>query len=91
MKALREEELVALIADWVRNNQPGSGSMNVELTEKTDLVGDGLLDSMGFIELMVYVEQTTGRKIDLSEVDPSEFTRLKGFCRCVLQQNDQGA
>ena len=39
---------------------------------------------MAFIELIVFVETLTEAKIDLSDIDPAEFTTVRGFCRSVL-------
>ncbi|MCK6474416.1 MAG: acyl carrier protein [Planctomycetes bacterium] len=43
------------------------------------LVGAGLLDSLGFLELMTDVEQEFGLQCDFSSSEPEVFTTLGGF------------
>lgn len=76
----------ALVKQWVRANSRAPEAKSLLIGDDADLLGTGLLDSLGFVELLAYVEQTTGRAIDLSDADPSEFTTVQGFCRFALQQ-----
>jgi acyl carrier protein len=78
-----EQHLVDLVIEWVRANQR-SGNKSAEITADTDLIGGGLLDSFGFVDLLVYVESVEGCKINLAEADPAEFTTVKGLCRMAL-------
>jgi len=48
----------------------------------------GLLDSFGFVDLVLFIEQRTGIKIDLADADPSEFTVVKGLCKIVLSSRN---
>jgi acyl carrier protein len=45
----------------------------------------GLLDSIGFVELIVFMERKTGGNIDLTDVDPSEFTTVNGLSQIALR------
>jgi acyl carrier protein len=58
--------------------------MPAEIADDRDLIADGLLDSVGFIELLLFVERETGYKVDLSDIDPSQFTTLRGLCAVVM-------
>ena len=53
------------------------------LVAETDLIAEGLLDSVDFLELIVFVEQETGQSIDISQVDPNDLTSIAGLCRHV--------
>jgi len=79
-----QRELTDLIIQWVRDNRPPDDFADPEITEETDLMASGLLDSYGFVDLLLFLEQQTGAKVDLAEVDPSEFTVVKSLCRIVL-------
>lgn len=84
MNGLTQNELTGLIIQWVRENgQPGDFS-DPEITENTDLMAAGLLDSFGFVDLLLFLEGQTGTKVDLTEVDPSEFTVVKSLCNIVV-------
>jgi len=84
INALSESQLLDLVMDWVRSNKR-SGNGATEITADTDLIGEGLLDSFGFVDLIVYVESLDGYKINLAEADPTEFTVVKGLCRMALK------
>jgi acyl carrier protein len=82
--SLKQNELTDLIIQWIRDNrQPGDFS-NPEITESTDLMAAGLLDSFGFVDLLLFLEAQTGTRVDLTDVDPSEFTVVKSLCNIVV-------
>lgn len=93
MSMLREEELSGQIKEWITRtrNEQNLSAVKVDVKEDMDLIASGVLDSIGFIELLVYVESITGQKIDLSDLDPDEFTSIKGLSRSILIHNPQSA
>ena len=48
-----------------------------KLTE--NLIESGVIDSFGFLELLMAIEQQFGVQINFTELDPSEFTTLSGL------------
>jgi acyl carrier protein len=86
---LSEAQLIDLIIGWVHANKR-SGSGNAAITADTDLLGSGLLDSFGFVDLIVYIESLDGCSIDLTEADPAEFTIVKGLSRMALKDSQVG-
>ncbi len=87
--AMSEAHLVDLVINWVRSNHRPGNSPNGDISSDTDLIASGMLDSFGFIDLIVFIESRSGCRIDLTDVDPSEFCIVKGLCRITLrsQQN----
>ena len=81
---LQEEGLSGLIKEWVIKNHKGYEIGAPCFTDNDDLLANGALDSMGFVELLVYVESMTGKQIDLTDLDPNEFTSIKGLSRSLL-------
>jgi len=79
-----KKELTELIIGWVRDNRLPNDFPDPEITEETDLMVGGLLDSFGFVDLVVFIEEQTGIKIELADADPSEFTVVKGLCKIIL-------
>ena len=55
-----------------------------EINDDISLTGSGLIDSMGFVELVGSFEDKFDYEIDLDEYDPEEFTTLGGFLRCAI-------
>ncbi|MGB8523750.1 MAG: phosphopantetheine-binding protein [Candidatus Acidiferrales bacterium] len=87
MSALSERELVELAVGWVRQNGLKSDLADQEIGADTDLMSSGLLDSLGFVDLIVYIEIKGGCKIDLTNVEPAEFSVVKGLCRLALKDH----
>jgi acyl carrier protein len=81
---ITQADVSELIIQWVRDNRQPGDFADPELTADTDLMAAGLVDSHGFVELLLFLEGQTGRKVDLTEVDPSEFTVVKSLCNIVL-------
>jgi len=90
MKPQLEIGLVDLIIKWVRKNAQTNGNGQVGLTVDTNLMESGLLDSIGFVELIVFMEGQTGCNIDLTDVDPSEFTTVDGLSQIALRNVQYG-
>ena len=49
------------------------------IKEEINLVGSGLIDSLGFLEMVSAIEKEFRFEFDFSDLDPAEFTTLKGF------------
>lgn len=81
---MQEAELREMVKTWVRSHSRLPEGATLPLADDTDLLAGGWLDSLGFVELMVYVETATGHSIDLDGVEPEQFTSLSGFCRLAL-------
>lgn len=85
MKLTSEKELASHIISWIRQYHKKSNIADFEITEDTNIISTGLLDSFGFIELILYLENRIGCEIDLSDVDPGDFTVVKGLCKHIIQ------
>ena len=54
-----------------------------EIGDDFNLVHSGLLDSMGFVEFALRIEEEFGIEIDFADQDPGQFTTLAGLARCA--------
>ena len=84
MKGLREEELVSQVVEWVESRNHNAGETNGRIESGTDLLAEGILDSVGFVELLTFIEEQTGRQMDLADLDPEEFAKIGGLCRHAM-------
>lgn len=66
---------------WLRQNSFRNTPPDLRIAPTTDLIGESLVDSIGFLELLVALEKDTGKKLDLSEVD--EFTTVAGLWKAL--------
>lgn len=89
MNTLSEHDLVELIVAWVKENGSRAKTRTLEINGDTDLVASGVLDSFGFVDLIVYLE-AFGCRMDLTDADPAEFSVVKGLCRIALRNARTG-
>jgi acyl carrier protein len=50
---------------------------NINMEE--NLIESGVIDSFGFLELLMSLEQEFNIQINFAELDPAEFTTLEGL------------
>ena len=94
MNQVSKTELIDVVIHWLHENAHTNGFAEWEITPDTDMLASGLLTSYGFIDLLVFIESRTNSRIDLTDVEPSEFSVIRGLCRLALRnQNgvDNGA
>jgi acyl carrier protein len=80
-----DNELKHLVIDWIKQNKLPTDYADLEITPNTDLMASGLLDSLGFVELIQFIEIQIGCQIDLMDVAPDEFTAVKDLCNIALR------
>lgn len=86
MSSISEEKLVNLIVEWVkRNRRTPLSPCEAEINGDTNLLSSGLIDSFGFVDLILHIESMDGFRVDLSDADPDEFVVIKGLCRIALR------
>lgn len=56
-----------------------------QLKEDENFFEFGLLDSLGFLELVAAVEERFDLEVDFSEMDPADFTHFKGLVALCSQ------
>lgn len=64
--------------EWIRNHSKASGE---PLEYDTPIVESGHLDSAGVLELVFYLEELSGREIDVDELSPESFTDINAISR----------
>ncbi len=88
MSHVSEIALVEAVIRWLYENAETNGSVKAEITPDTDLIATGVLTSRGIIELLLFIEDRTGCRIDLTDVEPSEFSVVGSLCRLALRDQD---
>ena len=61
------------------------------LDDDFNIVDSGVLDSIGFIDLITSIEDQFDLEIDLSEVDPDEFTTVAGLVNVCTSPDAQAS
>ncbi len=83
MTVLTEAALLTMVVGWLRRQAIARQTASGDVTLETDLVGTGLVDSLGMVDLILYLEHESGLRIDLAEADPAQFTTVRGLCKLV--------
>jgi len=81
-----EDEVIQLALDWVRQNGRDGDVAPGDVEEDTNLLLSGVLDSLGFIDLLAFLEERAGLTLDLAELDPEEFTSIGGLARNAFKE-----
>ena len=74
-----EESMVACLVAWIREHSELEVS-RFPIDAETNLLEAGMLDSIGFLELLEFVEAKTGSPIDLTAGD-LDLTSVRSLCR----------
>jgi acyl carrier protein len=80
---MSQEQLQQLVIEWIKANKRTSN--HLEITGETELLGTGILDSFGFLDLIMHIESAAGLQIDLADADPSEFAVVRGLCNLAVK------
>jgi acyl carrier protein len=62
----------------------GLGRVSFEADE--DLLGQGIIDSLGIMKLVVFIEDTFNIKVDDAEIVPEHFQSLNSMATFVRQK-----
>lgn len=81
---LGESKLVELAIEWILAHSVNARNEPDKVTGDANLLEEGLLDSLGFVDLLAHLEKLTGREIDLMEVDEDDLSSLRGMCAVAL-------
>lgn len=84
MKAVAEQDLIQQVIGWVKENGL-NGASHTDISESTNLLETGLLDSFAFVDLVLFIENCTQSRLDLLDVNPEEFTVVKSLCQLALR------
>lgn len=73
------------VKDYILKHLRVSGSSGVptEISDNVNLIESGVLDSMGFVSMIVAIEDNFGISIDLADSDPQDFLTVRGLVTIV--------
>ncbi len=77
---MSEVRIAAEVIEHVTRNRPAQSS---QVTAKTRLLEDGVIDSLGLLDLVAFVEEKYGVYVDDFEVDLDNFGSAEAVERFV--------
>lgn len=63
-----------------------AGQLTSDLPDEFDLRAEGVVDSLGFIELLTEIETRLGCQIDFDGLDPELLTRVGPLARYIAER-----
>tara|TARA_B100000686_G_C16505875_1_gene819513 strand:+ start:331 stop:591 length:261 start_codon:yes stop_codon:yes gene_type:complete len=79
-------DIEKLIVSYIENELVQKGSVKEFELENDDLIENGIMDSLGFLDLILYVEERLEIDLDLSNVKPSNLTKVKSLTQIIYKQ-----
>jgi acyl carrier protein len=76
------QRLIVFVTTLVRRRTNGAGNTAaIEIDRSTPLFSTGLIDSLGILELMAFVEEATGTPVPIQKVDMRYFGTVDRISR----------
>ena len=80
---MRNSELRQLVIDWLDDNVHFGDAESLIADDETSFLENGILTSLGFVELVLFLEDTLGVTIDKSRLTRENFDGLGKIVRYV--------
>ena len=85
------ERVKSLIASILEPRLVVQGSRTITLTDDLDLRDEGIIDSFGFVQLIIELEARLGLGIDLSDLDTEDLTKVGALARHIAAFSSRAA
>lgn len=81
--AIATDDVRRFVVEYLSERARRFGVTDLTPEEETHLLEIGVMDSIGFIELVLATEERFGVTLDLDREDPAVFMTLGGFIKTV--------
>ncbi len=85
MSATSVEDVKSFVLAYLRPHMRNTS----DVPDDFDVLGAGILDSLGIVELIGEVERRFALEIDFGELDPDQLTVIGPFCRYVAERSQR--
>ena len=91
MISLTQRDVRVFVTNYLRQKFESNGRTPlVDLPEDCDLLLSGMIDdSIGFLDLLLAVQEFAGREIDFDTLDPEEMSVVGPLCKFVSNQTSE--
>lgn len=83
MKALSASEVRSVVIQLFEDSFRAHGYAPENVPEDCDLLGMGIIDSLGVVRMVAAIEEQAGGEIDFEDLDFEDMTVLGRFCAYV--------
>ena len=84
MSPVTHAALVEAGEGWISERLAQRGGTAGPISGDTDLFQAGVLDSLGLVDLITFLEERSGGAIDMLSLDEAQMAALNGLCRAAL-------
>ncbi|MER5808770.1 acyl carrier protein [Streptomyces sp. NPDC002033] len=75
------DDVTKPIVDWLQERNPTIE----DIPDDLDLIENRLIDSLGFMEFILLLEDTIGRELSLDQIDVNQFRTLRSLKEHFLE------
>lgn len=83
MSSLTADTVRSAIVEYLQSQIDSAADASIEIDDGIDLMGSGVLDSFGMLELIDWIEQRFNLSLDLEDVEPIDLTTVGPLSRLV--------
>lgn len=76
-----------LVLEKLQPSLAAKGLRTEDIPDNYDLLTEGVIDSMGFLQLISEVEARLGTTVDFEDLDPENLTVIGPFCRHIAEKS----
>jgi len=81
-----EEVKLFIISHLLQKLSSEGRELKGEITDNTDILMEGIIDSLGFLGLTLNLQEHFKVEIDFEEIDPEKMTIIGYLCRFVSEK-----
>ncbi|MBN1983838.1 MAG: acyl carrier protein [Chitinivibrionales bacterium] len=78
-----ENEVKKIVIEKIRSYAAGNGVKIKKIDEEKSLIKQGIVDSVGLIDVLSILEQEFNITINFAENDPEQFSSVNGLARLI--------
>ncbi len=87
MSVIGPPDVRRFLTDYLRHKLGSDGRVPVgDLSDDCDLLMSGMIDSLGFLDLIGALGQHFGRELTFDEIDPEQMMIVGPLCKFVAEQ-----
>ena len=87
MNGVAAEDVRHLLLARFADSLSANGIQASDVRDDFDFLAEGLIDSLGILEMISAVEEHFGLQLDLEELDPEQLTVIGPLCRFIEKKS----
>jgi len=89
MNVSAESSVRSFLLEFFEEQLTLKGLSTNDISDDFDLLTQGVIDSLGFLEMTVALQETFDIELDFDEIDPEKLSIMGPLCRYVDQKKSE--